>query len=683
MSTEIISSRDSIASGPQDTTKVSHLLTHKARHQRDPKLLAKEAMTNDNEMHLIKKVFNLSTGDFTNYFEFHIRTNHTAQTSTMTVEWGDGSANSTYTPDSSGNVTISKNYSYSATGLDTYDSTAEIKQAYIKVYPTNDDFDFTHVYNYNISDNARNDHTVNSNFTELRWKSQACTTFRIFGTDNAGDNSYGDSGVRNAPSQNTELEYIEIIKMHDSPGTGAAYLSEEAYNSNVKSIIIHDFKGINIGSSWYSGHRLEEFIVYDDTTTGNKNIFINDFAFRYCYNLKFFHLNSSSSSKVYLYRNAFEACHNMKYIFLNNVLHNTQGYNQFREMWTLEEMNVTFKNGEECRRAEGYGYRNYNLKYINNPMKVSGGNVLDFSGLTSSTSISEFKQMFYDTPSMEDLHLILPNINWTTAGPIDFAQNFYQNRSLKKVTIENPHTNAFQMDFLSYTLYGCPNLEEVNWVGNFELASTTSDLNMSYFMRYSNATYEGLPSWLQTIELPNAARAVNLQYLMSHNPQLYRAPKIKFPDNANGTTTGSIRIDNLNNLFYRSGVKKITSANWDFNNYKQTGSSTYSWSLNQLYNLVEFTGFDFSRFKMQGQNFSMSYAYALEKMSGHTYPAAADMFNINIRNSGLDGDELDTLFTELPDLTGETSRTITITESLGADDCDTTIATGKNYTVTN
>ena len=57
--------------------------------------------------------------------------------------------------------------------------------------------------------------------------------------------------------------------------------------------------------------------------------------------------------------------------------------------------------------------------------------------------------------------------------------------------------------------------------------------------------------------------------------------------------------------------------------------------------------------------------------------------NFYIRYGKLDANELNNVFTNLPDLTGATGRTITISNQWGHDDpaVNTSIATNKNWTV--
>ena len=689
MSTQVLTNSDTYSSDKRIKTNVSgNVLSSAHRHVRDPKLLPKEDMTNDNEMHLLKKVWNQALGDFTNYIEFHIRTNHTAQTSTLTVEWGDGTANSTYTPDSQGNVTFSKNYSYSSSGLSTYDSDLEIKQALIKVYPTNDDFDFTHVYNYNIDDSARNDHTVNSSYTEIRWKSQACTTFRFQGTDNTSDDYPSDGSVANSPNQNPELEYVEIIKMHDNP-TGNAYISEESFGLNTKSIIVHDFKGCSFGAAWKENTALEEVIVLKDSTTNASasDAVISERGFYNCYSLKLLHIDLSQSARMLqISRFAFQRAASLKYLFLGGLKHSTQNYNHMAECYSLEELYVQFHsdsgNTSNGDPIEGWGYRNRQLKYVNNPNKLPGGNKLDFSTMTSGSSLDEIKYNMYECTSIEDIHIVMPNINWTSSNKIDMNNTFRDSKHLKKFILENPNSNEMKIDNLAYFAFGAHSLEDMEFRGNWTFTNEFDNANFTNTFRECHTLeYDMLPSWLQTIELKSASYYCQFNYMFDKCTRLYKGIKIKFPDNGNGTTTGNIKIDHFNNIYQRSMIRELTSENWDFNNYKQTGSSKFNWSLPYMYNLVEFSGFEFQRFNIN--NWYFNYAFACEKITGNTYPAAADMFNISIRNIGCDGDELDAFFGELPDLTGETSKTITITDALGAADCDTTILTDKNYTVTN
>jgi len=648
------------------------------RHKRDPKLLAKQDLTNDNEIHIIKKIHNVTDGSLINRLAIRIDTDHTAETSTLTVEWGDGNTE-TFTPGSNSLLTVSHDYVYSDTDLSTYDSNT--KQAYIKIYPTNDDFAFQAIrQNERDLDNNVNNHQFPINFTEFRIKATAMTYLFLHGYtgfSNVNTAAYG-SNTQSESNFNGELEYIEIFSLNTSSNTRYDWgtISKQI---PLKSVIIHDSKNW-LPADWLEESTIEEFIIYDDTNTGT-DIQWNERTFYRCRKLKYVYINTGKKNRFY--ERVFTDCDSLKSLTIDNVqLESDSHYTLAGSSRGLEELNVTFADGGDMRKFEGIGYDNNGLKWINNPNNSSHGNILDLSGLTGYAGFNEMINNFRNNHSLEQLHIILPNVAFSSSY-VNFYTNFYNMYNLKSLTLENPSSTSFPFGNVSNFLLYSFSLEEFNMIGDFSWGTGVAN-NLASTFHSTGIKHSDLPTFFQTITL-DGSQSISTGSFFKDRADRGKMPKLIIDNDSTGT--GNFRIDNVNYYSQNTGLTKINTDILDWSDYAQSSTSAVGWNMTQMVDLTEVTGLDFTSFYWTGgQTLNFSYNNALEKFSGHTYPSASTMFNINLTYSGLTGTALNTLFTELPDLTGETSRTITISNSRGASndsDLDTTIATNKNYTVTN
>lgn len=648
------------------------------RHKRDSKLLAKQDLTNDNEIHIIKKIHNVTDGSLINRLKLRIDTDHTAETSTLTVEWGDGNTE-TFTPGSNSLLNISHDYVYSDTDLSTYDSNT--KQAYIKIYPTNDDFAFQAIRNNDRGlDDDVNNHQFPCNFTEFRIKATALTYLFLHGYtgfSNVNTVAYG-SNTQSESNFNGELEYIELFSLNTSSNTRYDWGTISKQNP-LKSVIIHDSKNW-LPADWLEESSIEEFIIYDDTNTSTE-IQWNERTFYRCRQLRYVYINTGKKNRFY--ERVFTDCDSLKSLSIDNVqLESDSHYTLGSGSYALEELNVTFADGGDMRKFEGILYQNYSLKWINNPNNSSHGNIIDLSGLTGYTGFNEMINHTRDCRNLEQIHLILPNVAFSSSY-VNFYQAFYNLHNLKSLTIENPSSTSFPFGNISNSFAYSYSLEEFNMIGDFSWGTGTAN-QLGGAFRQTGILHSDLPTFFQTITL-DGSENISTNNFFRDRADRGKIPKIIIDNDSTGT--GNLNMSAFNGFSQNTGVTKINTDILDWSDYAQSSTSPSDWTMTQMVDLVEVTGLDFTSFYWSGgQNLNFSYNNALEKFSGHTYPSASTMFNINLTYSGLTGTALNTLFTELPDLTGETSRTITISNSRGASndsDLDTTIATNKNYTVTN
>jgi hypothetical protein len=682
MSTHVLSNRSN-GNGLREITNLNRLPGSQYRHVRDPKLLPKKPIK-DVEIQLIKKVYNQSYNYGMNYVEMKITTDHTAETSTLTVEWGDGTTE-TFTPNSSGVVYIGRKYSYSATGLSTYDSTEEIKQAQIRIYPTNDDFNFRRIDNHdsmasNIT--ARDDnHMILNNFTEVRLNNVG-GEFQFHSLtaqwNQSANDPLGDVNMKSHVSMNTELEYYEIFDI----ASGNTISLRHLFNMPLKSVIIHDANKLKIDDIFDENHQLEEIIVLGSSSSGAASeMSFNQDNFGNCKALKYFYMSTGGTQNLTFQGRAFSSLISLKFFYMDNITNMAGGYQQAWGNSSLEEVIIKFKSG--CTMSDMHGLFAFAnaLKWVNNPMHLPGGNHLDLSNITGSGTPDDYEYLFGKATSLEQIKVTLPNKDHS-GYDTEFTNAFRECGNLKDLEIVNPNTNTVHLSAMQSFLTDCGNLEKFTLTGNFRVDNKYSTLNLNGAFKDTTLSYSDLPTAFQTLYLDGTSTA-NTYNFFQRNWKLQEPPKIIF-DNNNGSVSTSLDLTELNGIFHEGGPHIWNCATKvDLTDFQQTTTTANGWLAAELPTLIEFTGFDFSAFHWTGgQDVNFEYNMVLEKWSGHTYPAANVMFNINLRYSRLSASEIDTLLTELPDLTGETSRNINLNNALGIASADTSIATNKNWTVT-
>jgi len=282
---------------------------------------------------------------------------------------------------------------------------------------------------------------------------------------------------------------------------------------------------------------------------------------------------------------------------------------------------------------------------------------------------------------LQQMKLTLPDKDHS-GYDTEFTRAFADCTSLKDLEIVNPNSNTVHLSALQSFLEDCGSLRSFKLTGNFRVDNKYSTLNLNATFKNTILTYSDLPTAFQTLYMDGTNTANTFNFFQK-NFRLQEPPKFVF-DNDNGTNSSSIDLTEFNGIFHEGGPHIWDcSTKVDLTDFQQTSTTANNWSSQELPTLIEFTGFDFSAFYWTGgQDVLFGYNMVLEKWSGHTYPAADVMFNIDLRYSRLSASEIDTLFTELPDLTGETSRNINLNNALGIGSADTSIATDKNWTVT-
>lgn len=191
---------------------------------------------------------------------------------------------------------------------------------------------------------------------------------------------------------------------------------------------------------------------------------------------------------------------------------------------------------------------------------------------------------------------------------------------------------------------------------------------------------------LQTIPLLDTSSVTKFSNMFRDCQSLNHLPELDFSSN-DGASTGMFNnCESLTRLPASfAGFTVTTSMSSFFRdcrslqeipNMVTTGVDSFSYCFRNTSSLKEIGTMDLSSVvTSSGINATVSGSTSLAKFN-----AIGPSTDWNISGGAFWGDELDQIFTNLPTVT---DKTITITNTFGAADCDTSIATAKGWTVVN
>lgn len=253
--------------------------------------------------------------------------------------------------------------------------------------------------------------------------------------------------------------------------------------------------------------------------------------------------------------------------------------------------------------------------------------------------------------------------NFGTQGITDYSNTFYKVSSptvscylLKEASIPS----FANCSSTSYMFSSCSSLEKINlpnsWGG------------------VTNASYMFQSCGFLSITLPNSwGNITNTSYMLSYN---YRLIGVKLPSSMGNITDASGMFNYCQSIRY-------------INNDNYIGSSTNNCNMELILdwatNMDSFTtSSKLSKIEASGAYYGSTQDYKLNLSSlrllnaNSTFTGSSPQVNVSYTN--LSASALNTLFGDLPTLTG---KTIKITGATGAATCNTSIATAKGWTVTN
>lgn len=200
-----------------------------------------------------------------------------------------------------------------------------------------------------------------------------------------------------------------------------------------------------------------------------------------------------------------------------------------------------------------------------------------------------------------------------------------------------------------------------------------------------NSMFAGCRS-LQTIPLLDTSSVTNFGSMFSNCQSLNHLPELDFSSNNGLSTAMFYNCESLTKLPASFAGFTVTNSMSSFfrdcrslqeiPNMTTTGVQYWSYCFRNNESLKEIGTMDLSSATTTSDvNQLLTNAISLAKFNA-TGPSS----DWNIGGGAFWGDELDQIFTNLPTVTG---KTITITGTYGAADCDTSIATAKGWTVVN
>lgn len=668
------------------TTGVSGL--YKPRVVRDKKLVNRETISNTSGVHGIVLVPKTGTGTSNAvHINFQLKTTHTAETSTITATWGDGST-TTYTPDSSGNVAVEHTYDYNDTDLTAYDT--GIKQAYFKLEATSDDIDFDGIDFTAFSQDSDYPQPKNHMIYELILKLEVrtATDVKIFPSYGLNQQLHSSTSLA---SHQFGLRYLEIDQWRTDGGQ-TKFQNGGDYQSTLQRVLINDGRGMDIGGSplFDRAYALREFSILSMPYSGtNERLDLNYNSFEYT-SLEYLYISTKGQRATIIepkgefFRNAPQGARQALDIVLDGRVKFEQnrpfGGGSFNNSQHIRSIYVSYI--EPSYIGAGAFGGNQARYYGKNALKKEfKKNVFDW-GTGNNTWTNAGTNTFDYNQSLEYMEIILPSGNRDSYYDHILHDTFKYNWNLKSVTFNNKHDRYWNLEEMESVFQGCRNLTEVNFVGlsgKFGIANSAANRTLDYrstFQECHALTYEGLPDELKTIDMSSgiSSSSSSMSSMFSQCTNLRKGISITVTGNMTpsyGTMFGS--------MYQGSGIMYIDEDVFDFSGITNTPDMGVFY-MHRLPNLVSITGLDLSN--TSGGSVNMYGNVSMVEFDV-TYPTAANMFNLDFRYTNMSGDALDDVFTAVPDLTGETAKTITITNARGAADCDTSIATAKNYTVTN
>jgi hypothetical protein len=282
-----------------------------------------------------------------------------------------------------------------------------------------------------------------------------------------------------------------------------------------------------------------------------------------------------------------------------------------------------------------------------------------------------FRNMFYECESLRDLSQFVINTK-----PVDIAGMFYDCKSLNRIPYfdcsevrdaESAFNQCYSIvdlphDFSSGNLRNAPGM----FSSCFSL-ETLPPLNFTNVTRCSNMfnscyTLKNFPA---VIDLSNVRQSNALQSMFQNCLVMEYAPKVIL----------NSRITSAVNMFYSCSSLKFIPRIENFGSITDIRGMFYVCD-----SLREIPDLDFSGVTTLDNN-SFINVWNINKFKATGLGTSTISSNLYMPHGNLSADELDNMYTNLADISSQTSRSITISNHPGRDADDPTIATAKGWTV--
>jgi len=238
---------------------------------------------------------------------------------------------------------------------------------------------------------------------------------------------------------------------------------------------------------------------------------------------------------------------------------------------------------------------------------------------------------------------------------------FWQCTSLSKI----PHFNINNVTTMNATFYYCTALKEISLINTNNVTDMHSSFEGCYSLdKISEINTSNVTDMSMTFrecysleEIPSidTSNVTDMQYMFTHCRSLKKIPLIDMSkvENSDHMFNGCFSLSNVPNL-------DLSNTRY-LKNMFNSCSSLKKLTLSSFYENAE-------------MNYIFYSCYNLQRL------IAPIKSSFSIENANLNAEALNEMFEALPDVT---DKTVTITGNPGANDCDTTIATNKGWTVQN
>lgn len=425
---------------------------------------------------------------------------------------------------------------------------------------------------------------------------------------------------------------------------------------------------------FFACYKLEEIPPYDFSSVRHAYHMFNS-----CYKIKTLP-NLNFGENLTHIDSMFSSCYALEKIPYINFTSVVRASNLFFNCYSLEEVPVLNLPKVGHTSQMFYACRALKKVTIYAPTSAATYNMFyDCSSLTSIrgafNSIEDSYQMFYVCEALKSLQ----DVDFTGSQPKNCYSMFHGCYSLKKI----PYIDFSKAEYTHNMFYGCRSVKDLSHL------TFTNKVKSAYTMFGYCYSLQKLP----LLDLSNAMRVsdlfthcyalkdfpavLNLQsatrvYAMFYNClSMQYAPKLNFSSLV-GTDTSDYSGPSLVNMFRHCYSLKYIP---DIPNLQNI--TNLSLAFDDCYSLKEIPAMDLSGLTLQSNN-DFSTTKSLLKFNVTAY---SPNVNLYLYWGSMDATSLNEVYTMLPDLTGLTGRTITVTAQAGVASDNPTIATNKNWTV--
>ena len=357
-----------------------------------------------------------------------------------------------------------------------------------------------------------------------------------------------------------------------------------------------------------------------------------------------------------------QAEHAYDYDTISSATACSRGYRQVRITITPQSgQNIT--NVQFCKKHSAVVFGRISSQWLD--INISGTHLSTFSfyntvtfpnllekvkAYQSTTACTNMSIMFYNCSSLQSLNLS----SFNTAAVTNMSSMFRNCYSLQSLNLSSFNTAA--VTNMSSMFYNCSSLQSLN-LSSFNTAAVT---NMSSMFQNCYSLQSLNLSSFNTAAVTNMSSMFNNCYSMQ---------------SLNLSSFNTAAVTNMSFMFYN--CYSLQSLN--LSSFNTAAVTNMSFMFQNCYSLqsIDLSATNVGAVTPVG-NFS-GFTNGTTSLIKCRLPQAK--WSFTVANNPLSASELNLLFGDLYDLTGQTAQTITITGCTGAATCDRTIATAKNWTV--